>query len=346
MRSIALFACLLMASAALGQQTYPNVEGETLLEDDRVIVQRFVLEPGEWEGIHEHPEHQLVIVLNATEEVVYQFRGSERSMTRTEEELENTPSAFWRPGPVLMSDEHQSGNMGTRPLEWIAITFKSDSIALDEPLEQFVQPEDEMNRKFQALTEFSETMRRKASDVSPDELMTSADLADFDNPSADERIPYGDDPLQFGDLRLPDGKGPHPVAIFIHGGKWMAEFDISHSDNLTDALARSGIATWSLEYRRVGNPGGGWPGTFQDIARGADHLRVIAPNYNLDVDRVMTMGHSAGGQLALWLASRSAIPADSDVGVEKPIAVSGVLALAPAAGPSRIVRVGLLRRRY
>ena len=143
MRPLIFVTCLLVASTAAGQQDYPNVEGETLLEDDRIIVQRFVLEPGEWEGIHEHPEHQLVIVLNATEKVVYQYRGSERVFERTEEGLENTPSAFWRPGPVAMSDEHQSGNMGTRPLEWIAITFKSDSIALSEPLEQFVQPEDE-----------------------------------------------------------------------------------------------------------------------------------------------------------------------------------------------------------
>ena len=143
MRLIAVFTCLLAASAASGQQEYPNVEGETLLEDDRVVVQRFVLEPGEWEGIHEHPEYQLVIVLNATEEVVYQYRGSERVFTRTEDELDDTPSAFWRPGPVSMSDQHQSGNMGTRPLEWIAITFKSDSVATAEPPEQFVQPEED-----------------------------------------------------------------------------------------------------------------------------------------------------------------------------------------------------------
>ena len=143
MRFTSVATGLLVASIASAQQEYPNIDGETLLEDDRVVVQRFVLEPGEWEGIHEHPEHQLVIVLNATEKVVYQYRGSERVFERTEEELDDTPSAFWRPGPVAMSDEHQSGNMGTRPLEWIAITFKSDSVALDEPLEQFVQPEED-----------------------------------------------------------------------------------------------------------------------------------------------------------------------------------------------------------
>ena len=163
------------------------------------------------------------------------------------------------------------------------------------------------------------------------EFMTSADLADFPHPPPDERISYGDDPLQFVDLRVPDGDGPHPVAIFIHGGQWKAEFDISHSDKLTDALARSGIATWSLEYRRIGNEGGGWPGTFLDIGAGADHLRSVAEMHSLDLDRVISMGHSAGGHLAIWLASRASIPTESALCMQNPIAVRGVLGLAPAA---------------
>ncbi len=84
------------------------------------------------------------------------------------------------------------------------------------------------------------------------EILTSADLANFENPTADARIHYGNGPLQFGDLRVPPGDGPHPVAVFIHGGCWLAEIDIGHSSNLNAALARNGIATWSLEYRRVG----------------------------------------------------------------------------------------------
>ena len=163
------------------------------------------------------------------------------------------------------------------------------------------------------------------------DLLTSADLAHFETPPPTARIPYGDDDLQFGDLRVPDGQGPHPVAIFIHGGCWLAQYDIAHSSKLSAALAGNGIATWSLEYRRVGDDGGGWPGTFQDIARGADHLRSIAEEYHLDLDHVIVMGHSAGGHLALWAAARSRIPADAPVGSEDPLPVHGVLALAPAA---------------
>ena len=131
---------LFIATAGHSQQNYPNIDGETLLEDDRVVVQRFILEPGQWEGIHEHPENQLVIVLNSTQELIYRFRGSERIFERPEDD---TVRAFWRPGPVFMSDEHESGNTGTRPLEWIAITFKKESISTDNPPEQFVESGEE-----------------------------------------------------------------------------------------------------------------------------------------------------------------------------------------------------------
>jgi acetyl esterase/lipase len=162
------------------------------------------------------------------------------------------------------------------------------------------------------------------------ELLTAADLRNFESPPADARIHYGDGPLQFGDLRVPPGSGPHPVAVFIHGGCWLAKYDITHSGKLTAALARNGIATWSLEYRRVGDVGGGWPGTFQDIGHGADHLRSISREHQLDLDRVIVMGHSAGGHLALWLAARSRLPAEAPVASAAPLPVRGVLALAPA----------------
>ena len=126
-----------------------------------------------------------------------------------------------------------------------------------------------------------------------DELMTAEDVIAMPSPPPDHRITYADGPLQFGNLRLPSGPGPHPVAIVVHGGCWLGAFDIGHIGPLAQAFADAGIAAWSLEYRRVGNPGGGWPGTFQDVARGADYLREIAAEHNLDLDRVIAIG--------LWL---------------------------------------------
>ncbi|MDE0800943.1 MAG: hypothetical protein OSB02_09440 [Rhodospirillaceae bacterium] len=140
MRLLVTICFLFVSSVAHAQQTYPNIGGEVLLDDDRVIVQRFVLNPGQWEGIHEHPEHQLVIVLNNTDELTFRFAGAERVFTSTDGEDAEAIDVFWRPGPVSMSDQHDSGNTGKRPLEWIAITFKSDSVATDNPPVQFVEP--------------------------------------------------------------------------------------------------------------------------------------------------------------------------------------------------------------
>lgn len=122
-----------------------------------------------------------------------------------------------------------------------------------------------------------------------------------------DRIAYGADEFQFGELRVPSGAGPYPVAIIIHGGYWRAQYDLAHIGHFCEALTRDGIATWSLEYRRLGNPGGGFPGTFDDVAAGARHLKKIAAGHRLDLDRVVATGHSAGGQLVLWLAKRRVV---------------------------------------
>lgn len=116
---------------ANAEQTYPNIEGQTLLEDDRVIVQKFVLEPGQWEGVHSHPEHQLVIVLQTSDEVSTRYGDNVRVITNEGDNLDRV-FTWWRP-PVDISEDHESGNTGTRNLEWIAITFKSDSITTDNP---------------------------------------------------------------------------------------------------------------------------------------------------------------------------------------------------------------------
>ena len=162
------------------------------------------------------------------------------------------------------------------------------------------------------------------------QLMTAADLVRLKAPPPDARIAYGEDPLQFGELRLPEGDGPHPVAIVIHGGCWLAEYDLAHIGSLAAALTDEGIATWTIEYRRVGNPGGGWPGTFDDVAQGADYVRELADTYPLDLDRVLAVGHSAGGHLALWLAARPKLNDTDPLYAPRPIRVKGVLALAPA----------------
>jgi acetyl esterase/lipase len=148
--------------------------------------------------------------------------------------------------------------------------------------------------------------------------------------AADHVVRYGSAPEQFAHLRLPKGPGPHPVVVFVHGGCWLSQFGIEHAAPLEQALADSGYAVWSLEYRRVGNPGGGWPGTFQDIGAGADHLRTIAGERALDLSRVVAAGHSAGGYFALWLAARKKLPTGSELSVPDPLRVRGVLALAPA----------------
>lgn len=120
----------------------------------------------------------------------------------------------------------------------------------------------------------------------------------------DHRIPYGKDPFQFGELWLPVARThtPAPLIVFFHGGWWQSAYDLGYTGYLCDALRQHGIAVWSVEYRRVGDTGGGWPATFQDAAAGLAHITALARTYPLDLTRVVTMGHSAGGHLAFWLA--------------------------------------------
>lgn len=154
------------------------------------------------------------------------------------------------------------------------------------------------------------------------------EILDLPAPPADARLHYGPDAFQFGDLRLPPGPGPHPVAIVIHGGFWRAKYNLDHAGHLSAALTLAGIATWSLEYRRVGNPGGGWPGTFLDAAMGADFVRELAKKYHLDLAKTISIGHSAGGHLALWLAARHKIPEGDALAGANPIALRGAVSLA------------------
>lgn len=144
------------------------------------------------------------------------------------------------------------------------------------------------------------------------------------------RIAYGKDSLQFGELRLPDGKGPFPVAVIIHGGCYFSKYaTLRNTAALADALTDAGVATWNVEYRRYDHPGGGWPGTFTDVAQATDYLRTLGKLHPLDLSRVITMGHSAGGQLALWIASSSPTGKGSPLHRDAPVKISGVVALGP-----------------
>jgi len=154
--------------------------------------------------------------------------------------------------------------------------------------------------------------------------MAKDDILTLPPPPADARLPYGTDPNQFGEMRLPqDGKGPYPVVVNIHGGFWRNKYGLAHAGHLCAALTKKGLATWNLEYRRVGDAGGGWPHTFEDIASGYRYVPQIAKKYNLDTSRIVVMGHSAGGQLALCLAAHES-------SVKNAVSLAGVVDLLQA----------------
>jgi acetyl esterase/lipase len=135
----------------------------------------------------------------------------------------------------------------------------------------------------------------------------SDDILTQPPPPADARLTYGPDPNQFLDLRFPSSKknntAPMPLVINIHGGFWRAKYDLLHTGHLCAALTAKGFATANVEYRRVGNAGGAWPGTFADIRAAYHFLLQNAATRRLDTNRVVIIGHSAGGQLALCLAA-------------------------------------------
>lgn len=144
----------------------------------------------------------------------------------------------------------------------------------------------------------------------------------------DAVVRYGDAAQQFGQLRLPEGEGPFPVAVVIHGGcftKGFAEF--RNTAPLASALTQRGIATWNIEYRQLGEPGSGWPGTFLDWGSATDALREIAKRQPLDLRRVITVGHSAGATAALWVAARPDLPVASEIRGADPLRIAAAVAI-------------------
>ncbi|MET0319820.1 MAG: alpha/beta hydrolase [Duganella sp.] len=147
-------------------------------------------------------------------------------------------------------------------------------------------------------------------------------------PAPAAHVAYGAAPSQFGELFLPAGAAPHPVAVIVHGGCWTREFGgITQMRNMAGALAAQGVAVWNIEYRRYDEEGGGYPGMYQDVATAMDRLRTLAPQYRLDLSRIVLVGHSAGGHLAQWAGSRARLPHGSPLYVADPLPVPVVISL-------------------
>jgi acetyl esterase/lipase len=140
------------------------------------------------------------------------------------------------------------------------------------------------------------------------------------------RIAYGDHPSQFGELTLPDG-APRAVVVVVHGGFWRQRFGLELGRPLAADLVAAGYAAWNIEYRRVGGDGG-WPATFNDVARAVDVLALdLLAGRDLPLDRVVAVGHSAGGHLATWLAARPGLPPEAP-GAAPAVRLRGVVSQA------------------
>jgi acetyl esterase/lipase len=151
-------------------------------------------------------------------------------------------------------------------------------------------------------------------------MALSEDILSLAPPRADARVAYGGDSNQFLDLRVPPGKGLRGLVVSIHGGYWRARYDLGYMGHLCAALTAKGIVTANLEYRRVGNAGGGWPGTFADVRAAFQFLLQNSRQYEFDLGRVVVIGHSAGSQLGLCLAAH-------EKGVKAVISLAGVVDL-------------------
>jgi len=162
-------------------------------------------------------------------------------------------------------------------------------------------------------------------------LMKPGELEKLPAGAPDARLSYGTDASQVGELKVAPGRGPHPLAILVHGGCWRAAFaSMRDLSPMADALRHAGIATWNIEYRRLGEAGSGWPGTYLDVGHAVDFVRTMATERSLDLTRVVVVGHSAGGHLAMWAATRSKIPPNSDLFLANPLRTRGVVNLAGA----------------
>jgi acetyl esterase/lipase len=158
--------------------------------------------------------------------------------------------------------------------------------------------------------------------------MKLSDYMALSGPAPSATFHYGSAPSQYAELFLPAGKGPFPVAVLVHGGCWTKEFGgITQFRNMAGALAARGIAAWNVEYRRVDEDGGGYPGMYLDMNAALDTLKREARHYPLDLERLAAVGHSAGGQLVQWLAARPRIPDSSPLYRKDALPVRAVVSL-------------------
>jgi acetyl esterase/lipase len=171
-------------------------------------------------------------------------------------------------------------------------------------------------------------------------------LNDSPPTAAAERLVYGTEPLQFGDWRAPEGVDGAPLVVLFHGGGWKSTFNLIHAGHMAVALAEEGYRTFNVEYRRVGDPGGGWRGSFDDVLASIDY---VMGRSDVDRDRVVLAGHSAGGHLALLAASERKLPvvamaAGSDLEgwqSEAALAFLGDLGNAAEASPRNRIPLGV-----
>jgi acetyl esterase/lipase len=158
--------------------------------------------------------------------------------------------------------------------------------------------------------------------------MTPKDYFALTGPAPTAHIAYGAAPSQYAELFLPKGAGPFPVVFLVHGGCWVASLrGISQMHGMAGALQAHGVAVWNVEYRRLDEPGGGYPGMYQDINRAYDTLIAKAPKYHLDVNHIAAVGHSAGGHLVQWLAGRARLPKASPLYDPSPVHLREVISL-------------------
>ena len=167
-----------------------------------------------------------------------------------------------------------------------------------------------------------------AAQDAPKPLLTWPDLVEREKPAPDATVDYGTDPYQKVDVWVPQGKGPFPTVLMVHGGCWTTSIaDRSLMNWIADDLRKDGIAVWNVDYRGVDRPGGGYPGTFTDAAAAADALKTNARKYHLDAKHVVAVGHSAGGHLALWLAARGKIARTSPLYTRSPLKIAHAISL-------------------